>query len=137
MCAFMAGLLVEKRDQPWVKDSIDFLIVMDGMLFNEVDEDEVWGVEIKARVTNRTAASAKKLLGLTFYFLLLQLPPHLLIIFPLHHHNINDLCYIEFCEHSCFQVQLFNCSFLSSSKKFGVPSPVHTACTLLNVQYLK
>ena len=49
---FTAGL-VEKKCEPWVKDSIDFLAVVKNVF---TDEKEVWGVEIKSRVTTSSAA---------------------------------------------------------------------------------
>ena len=55
--AFTAGL-VEKKAAPWVKDSIDFIIAVQDVLLGDGDEDEeLWGVEIKSRVTASSAAS--------------------------------------------------------------------------------
>ena len=51
--AFTAGL-VEKKNCPWAKDSVDFLMLVEDDLFQD-DEVEVWGVEIKSRVTVNTA----------------------------------------------------------------------------------
>ncbi len=54
--AYTAGLAA-KKNMPYVKDSIDFLVVVgerDSPL-PDVDELEVWGFEAKGRVTSRTA----------------------------------------------------------------------------------
>ena len=43
--------LVSKKDQPWAKDSIDFI----AFVFNaSISEVELWGIEIKSRQTNQT-----------------------------------------------------------------------------------
>ena len=55
--AFTAGL-VEKVNEPWAKDSIDFLIlVQDISIDDDDDNEEMWGVEIKTRVTTKSAAT--------------------------------------------------------------------------------
>ena len=55
--AYTAGL-VEKRECPWAKDSIDFILcIQENILGNDNDDMELWGVEIKTRATCRTAIS--------------------------------------------------------------------------------
>ena len=50
--AYSAGL-VAKQDAPWAKDSIDFVLTVS---HRGLDEHQLWGVEVKARVSNKTAA---------------------------------------------------------------------------------
>ena len=57
--AYTAGL-VAKKDYPWAKDSIDFIL-----LTNYQGFDDIWRVEVKARVNARTAAQEQEFLSST------------------------------------------------------------------------
>ena len=66
--AYTAGLAA-KKEMPYIKDSIDFLVVVghrDSLIPDE-DEMEVWGFEAKGRVTSATAIQEEENFSSLFF----------------------------------------------------------------------
>ena len=57
--AYTAGL-VAKQDSPWAKDSIDFILTVS---HHDLEDHQTWGAEVKARVSNKTAAREEDFLS--------------------------------------------------------------------------